>query len=496
MRNRVQNLRFRKAKTGGAQQGGALCGVYMGEIDGNTRTFLAKKEPTLGKNACELAASIIANSLHEYVTDRRAERAREEKGSEPDRSERFAVVKAIPAADLAGSRGMKIGEEKETYVASLFASAHCKDFWEFAYEQYLGNNEVFREQRRGNKHTHLQKPVKRPQFLGTGEPKTVFDTVMGEIVERNPHFLQEFSDVRTVNFILRNLDNHFGNIVISYDGTDDAEPSLENLHLHSIDFAGAFDPAYTKFNELVSPLRNGVRDPQPTNHNDEYSRRWRIINEMAMACDDYREAIRERKKEISYRVAEEIVENFNLLEARHYLLRIMGENAKLDDFDALDDSQKKYFLKHKISACVLDDLENRASEQCEQEAFEIRLSLCFDPIQKNHPESGFKINLAKLTKFFENTEQQDLKKRIRKARFRKIGQEDFSAELQEMTIGALTDWRVLKKQIANADDLQEEQKKNKKKKESYLKKNIQTKARMLQFLWKKDCVMLYLIFMN
>jgi hypothetical protein len=460
-----RNITFLKPKGGGAHDGGEHCGVYTARLDEQTRTFLAKKEPTLGKNACELAASIIANSFHEYVTKNiRREGEQKNEPADQHRSERFAVVKPIPATLLAASKKTPEKEkkpgQKDTYVASLFASSRSKDFWDFAYEHYLKNHAVFKKLRRRNKHQYLQKPSKRPKFLGTGEPKTVFDTVMGKIIEINPHFLQEFSDVRVVNFIIQNFDNHIGNLVISHEqcgqcdaclsGKGCSLPPLENVHVHSIDFAGAFDPAYKKFNDYVSPVRKGPHNPQPTNHNDEYSRKWKITPEMITACKDYISAIQAIGSETSRNVAREIVANFDLPEIEAYVVRLMEVHPrkKRREFSVqlrqcTDDQSKKQFFHDTIISCLDDNFFNRAIPQCEQEMFEIQLSLCFEPKKSTRPELGFKLNREKLLSFFNIVGTSIIvESQIREMKFRLIGQEDYLSELQKITLNFLTEVRM------------------------------------------------------
>ncbi len=456
------NLKFHKKKGGGAQDGGEYCGVYTATLDEDSRTFLAKKEPTLGKNACELAASIIANSFHSYVTKELRQEPEEKEPAGVHRAERFAVVKPIQATQLVVAENFpktdKKPEEKDTYVASLFASPRSKDFWDFSYVQYLENNAVFRKLRHRNKHHYLQKPTKRPKFLGTGEPKTVFDTVMAKIVEVNPHFLQEFSDARVVNFIIQNFDNHFGNLVISHEqcghcdnciaGKSCSLPPLENVHLHSIDFAGAFDPAYKKFNDYVSPVRKGPHNPQPTNHNDEYSRKWKITPEMVTSCENYIAAIQATGDETSRRVAHEIVENFDLPEVEAYVVRLMESYSRSErrqfsiELGELPDDQKKKFFHDKIISCLNDNFLKRAIPQCEQEKFEIQLSLCFEPKKPTRPELGFKLNREKLLTFFRQvgTDVQ-VEQKIKAMKFRMIGQEDYLSELQKMTLDVLEEAR-------------------------------------------------------
>lgn len=469
-----RDITFLKIKGGGAQDGGDQCGVYTALLDDEKRTFLAKREPTPGKNACELAASLIANALHQYVSTNIRHEEDKEFASE-HRSERFAVVKTIPADLLRTatqtSKNPKKSEEKETYVASLFASKKSKDFWDFAYEQYLKNNEVFKKLRVRNRHEYLEKPTKRPKFLGTDEPKTVFDTVMAKIVERNPHFLQEFSDARTVNFIIGNFDNHIGNLVISHDSCNQCEgcdsegicklPPLENIHLHSIDFAGAFDPAYKKFNDFVFPVRKGGHNPQPTNHNDEYSRRWKITDEMARACEHYILALKAIGQDLAQHVAREVVMHFDFDEVLAYTQRLMESSpkqtrnrftTKLNSLRGIP--VKTQFLLETIASCLLDNFVKRAIPQCEQEMFEIELSLCFSPKHKTRPELGFKVNRKRMVDFFKKMGTTSaIEQRIKTTKFRMIGQEDFLHDLQNITLNILNEIRQTPATLLDSPDL-------------------------------------------
>lgn len=479
-----KNLVFTKEKTGGAQESGPESGFFKADFDGKSRAFLAKKEPTLGKNACELAASIIANSLHEFVeTELRADEKQE---GEKTRSELFAVVKPIPATDLHRAKNAKLApkdrvekkiDSNDIYVASLFASSNAKDFWEFAYVQYIKNG-LFERQRRKNNHSELTLPEKRPKFLGSGEPKIVFDTVMTEIVEGgNKHFLQEFSDARAVNFILKNPDNHFGNLVVSHDGCENfadcknGKCTLDNVHLHSIDFAGAFDPAYRAFDATLLPLRKGGLAPQPTNHNDEYSRRWKITAEMANACEHYSQALLAKGDEISEKVADEVASSLALDEVEAYARRLMLAFPDYQvsferELQEKDNSNKLEFFKKTIANLLREDFKRRAIPQCEQEAFEIRLSLCFDPIKPNHPELGFKANLPAMIAFFKTQDLKTLDARIKKSKFRRIGQEDYLKPLQAITLDVLA--KVRHSNLDKKDEIREILKNSHKKTDSLI----------------------------
>jgi hypothetical protein len=476
--------------------------VYEADVNGQPRAFLAKNEATPGSNAAELAASITARFL----------------SPNDDKEERFAKVFTINASLLAQARKpnqsvketKEIKEEKidDVYVASLFASSQDPslepmDLWKYVYTLYI-TDDRFKEARKQNHHEHLRVPEERPRFHGTGEPKAIFDAVMPFLFEQNPGLLQEFANIRVMSFINGNLDNHFGNIVLSFPkrgSKNDALPQ-RNLHLHSIDLAGGYDERYKEFNELVSPVSlTEPHRPKPTNHNDEYSRIFKVTEETAIACDNYLAMLQAKQKKISNEIAVQVVGRLSIAEAYAFLKKLEARSQTTVDYpanirnyldqkakeakeaegagedatktgslfssissseapppsrDAVTEAEVKEFLAQNIIQCKEAAFNNLVIPQLKKHAFSTRLSLCFKTRKENtnpaatgstinkdkNTDLGFKVDLDQLSKLFmsqlaKGETFDTLKSWIGNSAFLGIGQSEYEEELKKIALEVL-----------------------------------------------------------
>lgn len=387
-------------KSGGNQKSAPLGGLYSVTVtdeQGNQseKTALVKQENNKEKNLIEYAISHLAKKFDkEYAY-------------------LFAQVFLVPPNAIDAQQ-----EEKSPYVASVFVAEdrRAKDLWKYVYEVYQ-TDPCFQKARKRNGHQTLSIPKKRPRHLGTGEPKVVFDTVLPVLFKKYPILKKQFAHIIAMSYWSGDPDKHFGNIMVRF------LPDKKTIEgFSSIDFAGGFD--WFDWDQILFPTRNIKHGLQPTNHIKEYSRNFRITEEVATVFEQYakvsNETINTEVKAFTFELAKRVPEN-DIRALAEKLLLNEGTFPVIQVANSIIDIISKQLTKKLVTK----------RDEFNKLAFEIRLSGYFVPKNLQKPEEGFiceGLNLLSLKDLLKKHPEVECDKLI----FRGRGQEYFTNELKSL----------------------------------------------------------------
>jgi hypothetical protein len=335
-------FKFRKAKSGGANEAGALGGVYASTGD-PTSLSMIKQEKQPEKNISEFLGSRMFGALSpEYgarvsliVPDSLTEKISQDKGLQDDGS--------------------------NVYVRSEF-------FRNYSGDMYVDMDQHMPEGSKPGK--LMRKDGGRPLFMGTRE--WLYGTLTQAFNTLN---YKGFQNIAPASLLIGDFDMHTGNIGVIRDPKDPGVPPK----LVRIDFAGSLD----KLEDEIHPLSTSKHLPLigPTNHYKEFPKEIRNTEQFADSLISTSTVNLEKT----------IDDSFNELQ-RHYSDKVLANWAKMSMPGRFKNSAAENITVEDIKGAMKDTMAKR-QESLKEYGIQIKLTLA---VSKDKETGLYKVDEQKL----------------------------------------------------------------------------------------------------
>lgn len=335
---------FRKAKSGGANEAGALGGVYASTSD-PTSLSMIKQEKQPEKNISEFLGSRMFEALS------------------PGYGARVSLIVPDSLADkLSHAKGLQ-DDGSNVYVRSEF-------FRNYSGDMYV---DIDQNMPKGSKPSKLmRKDGGRPLFMGTRE------WLHGTLTKAfNTLKYKGFQNIAPASLLIGDFDMHTGNIGVIRDPRNPEVPPK----LVRIDFAGSLD----KLEDEIHPHSSSKHLPLigPTNHYKEFPKEIRNTEQFADSLISTSKVNLEKT----------IDDSFNELQS-HYSNKVLANWAQMSIPERFKNIAAEDITVEAIKGAMKETMSKR-QESLKEYGIQIKLTLA---VSKDKETGLYKVDEQKLEK--------------------------------------------------------------------------------------------------
>jgi hypothetical protein len=344
MKGPFSGFKFRKAKSGGANESGALGGVYA-STDDPTSLSMIKQEKQPEKNISEFLGSRMFAALS------------------PEYGARVSLIVPNSLADHLSHRQGLQDDGSNVYVRSEF-------FRNYSADMYVDMDRHMTEDSKPSR--LMRKDGGRPLFMGTRE------RLYGTLTQAFDKLKYKgFQKIAPASLLIGDFDMHVGNIGVIRDPKDPGVPPK----LVRIDFAGSLD----KLENEIYPHSSSRHLPLigPTNHYKEFPKAIRNTEQFADSLISTSKVNLEKT----------IDDSFNELQ-RHYSDKVLANWAKMSMPRRFKNSAAENITVEDIKGAMKDTMAKR-QESLKEYGIQIELTLA---ISKDKETEEYKVDEQKLRK--------------------------------------------------------------------------------------------------